>query len=272
MAPIEHLSERRGVDPASLDPVPPHSGHQPRCPRGRGVHRDQDITVCRRHKVAGWTLALRRSLGLTRSSPSTGNSARTYMALREHILKDGAIPVKYKLLMGMVTDTIAAHPDGVTKLANDAARRWRHGKRDCRSGRSWIPVRRHCGASDGYECLHQNRGSTISGTLAGKTCSAKGATCPSAPDMRCQSRPKCGQYGIRISAKLLPMKHQHWRHFSGAQPYCLLLDLRARGSAARCRSDDAGLAAASQRDAFTQRPRLCGRWRQPPDRSGHRLR
>ncbi len=42
------------------------------------------------------------------------------MAMRERILKDGAIPAKYKLLMGMVTDAIAAHPDGVTKLANDA--------------------------------------------------------------------------------------------------------------------------------------------------------
>ena len=45
---------------------------------------------------------------------------QSYTAMRERILKDGAIPAKYKLLMGMVTDAIAAHPDGVTKLANDA--------------------------------------------------------------------------------------------------------------------------------------------------------
>ena len=45
-------------------------------------------------------------------------------------MKDGAIPAKYKLLMGMVTDTIAAHPNGVAKLANDG-RRWRHQGRDC---------------------------------------------------------------------------------------------------------------------------------------------
>jgi hypothetical protein len=32
----------------------------------------------------------------------------------------GAIPGKYKLLMGMVTDAIAAHPDGVRDLANAA--------------------------------------------------------------------------------------------------------------------------------------------------------
>jgi alkylhydroperoxidase/carboxymuconolactone decarboxylase family protein YurZ len=46
--------------------------------------------------------------------------ADSYVAMRERILKDGAIPAKYKLLMGMITDTIAAHPDGVRGLANDA--------------------------------------------------------------------------------------------------------------------------------------------------------
>jgi alkylhydroperoxidase/carboxymuconolactone decarboxylase family protein YurZ len=46
--------------------------------------------------------------------------AGSYMAMREHILKDGAIPAKYKLLMAMVTDAIVAHPDGVRALANDA--------------------------------------------------------------------------------------------------------------------------------------------------------
>lgn len=43
-----------------------------------------------------------------------------YQALRQRILRDGAIPAKYKLLMGMVTDTIAAHPDGVRSLADSA--------------------------------------------------------------------------------------------------------------------------------------------------------
>jgi len=42
------------------------------------------------------------------------------MAMRERILKDGAIPAKYKILVGMVTDAITAHPAGVTALANDA--------------------------------------------------------------------------------------------------------------------------------------------------------
>ena len=46
--------------------------------------------------------------------------ADSYATMRERILKDGAIPGKYKLLMGMITDAIAAHPDGVRDLANDA--------------------------------------------------------------------------------------------------------------------------------------------------------
>jgi alkylhydroperoxidase/carboxymuconolactone decarboxylase family protein YurZ len=46
--------------------------------------------------------------------------ADSYMAMRERILKDGAIPAKYKLLMAMITDAIAAHPDGVAALADNA--------------------------------------------------------------------------------------------------------------------------------------------------------
>jgi alkylhydroperoxidase/carboxymuconolactone decarboxylase family protein YurZ len=46
--------------------------------------------------------------------------ADSYMAMRGRILTDGAIPAKYKLLMGMITDAIAAHPDGVKMLANNA--------------------------------------------------------------------------------------------------------------------------------------------------------
>jgi alkylhydroperoxidase/carboxymuconolactone decarboxylase family protein YurZ len=46
--------------------------------------------------------------------------ADSYLGTRERLLKDGAIPAKYKLLMGMITDAIAAHPDGVTTLADNA--------------------------------------------------------------------------------------------------------------------------------------------------------
>ena len=46
--------------------------------------------------------------------------AESYTEIRERILKDGAIPAKYKLLMAMVTDAIVAHPAGVATLADDA--------------------------------------------------------------------------------------------------------------------------------------------------------
>jgi alkylhydroperoxidase/carboxymuconolactone decarboxylase family protein YurZ len=44
----------------------------------------------------------------------------SYLTIRDRILKDGAIPAKYKLLMAMVIDAIVAHPDGVRVLADDA--------------------------------------------------------------------------------------------------------------------------------------------------------
>ena len=40
--------------------------------------------------------------------------------MRKRIMKDGAIPAKYKLLMAVIADTIAAHGDGVRELADDA--------------------------------------------------------------------------------------------------------------------------------------------------------
>jgi alkylhydroperoxidase/carboxymuconolactone decarboxylase family protein YurZ len=44
----------------------------------------------------------------------------SYMAQRERVLKDGAIPARYKLLMTMVVDAIQAHADGVANIANRA--------------------------------------------------------------------------------------------------------------------------------------------------------
>src|SRR5438093_320426 len=44
----------------------------------------------------------------------------TYMAQREHILRDGAIPAKYKHLMTMIVDALQTHPDGVQTIANRA--------------------------------------------------------------------------------------------------------------------------------------------------------
>jgi len=46
--------------------------------------------------------------------------AETYLAQREAILKDGAIPAKYKILMTMIVDAITAHPDGCANIANRA--------------------------------------------------------------------------------------------------------------------------------------------------------
>ncbi len=43
-----------------------------------------------------------------------------YMSQREHILKDGAIPAKYKHLMTMIVDALQSHPDGVATIANRA--------------------------------------------------------------------------------------------------------------------------------------------------------
>ncbi len=44
----------------------------------------------------------------------------TYMTQREHILRDGAIPAKYKLLMTMIVDALQTHPDGVATIADRA--------------------------------------------------------------------------------------------------------------------------------------------------------
>ena len=44
----------------------------------------------------------------------------SYMAQRERVMRDGAIPAKYKHLMTMIVDALDAHPDGVANIANRA--------------------------------------------------------------------------------------------------------------------------------------------------------
>ena len=44
----------------------------------------------------------------------------SYLSQREYILKDGAIPAKYKILMTMIVDALLSHPDGVATIANRA--------------------------------------------------------------------------------------------------------------------------------------------------------
>lgn len=43
-----------------------------------------------------------------------------HFALHQSVLKDGAIPAKYKILMTMVVDAVVAHPDGCAAIANNA--------------------------------------------------------------------------------------------------------------------------------------------------------
>ena len=44
----------------------------------------------------------------------------SYMAQRERIMREGAIPLKYKHLMTMIVDALQTHPDGVATIANRA--------------------------------------------------------------------------------------------------------------------------------------------------------
>ena len=46
--------------------------------------------------------------------------ADIYLEQRNKILKDGAIPAKYKILMTMIVDAIMAHPEGCSAIANRA--------------------------------------------------------------------------------------------------------------------------------------------------------
>ncbi len=46
--------------------------------------------------------------------------AEGYLALHQSVMKDGAIPAKYKILMTMVVDAVVAHPEGCAALANNA--------------------------------------------------------------------------------------------------------------------------------------------------------
>src|SRR5512132_1143548 len=45
----------------------------------------------------------------------------SYMAQRDRILGEGAIPAKYKILMTMIVDALLSHPDGVANIGARAA-------------------------------------------------------------------------------------------------------------------------------------------------------
>jgi alkylhydroperoxidase/carboxymuconolactone decarboxylase family protein YurZ len=46
--------------------------------------------------------------------------ADRHLAQHQRVLKDGAIPAKYKILMTMIVDAILAHPEGCAAIANRA--------------------------------------------------------------------------------------------------------------------------------------------------------
>ena len=46
--------------------------------------------------------------------------AGMYMSMSNRVLKDGAIPAKYKILMTMIVDAVMAHPEGCAAIADRA--------------------------------------------------------------------------------------------------------------------------------------------------------
>ena len=61
--------------------------------------------------------------GLQQRAPEFSD---TYLAQRQRILAEGAIPAKYKILMTMLVDALMAHPG-----------RGRHHRQSCPSGRGF---------------------------------------------------------------------------------------------------------------------------------------
>ena len=57
---------------------------------------------------------------ITKLQHNNPQFADMYLAQREKILKDGAIPAKYKILMTMIVDAIMAHSEGCSAIANRA--------------------------------------------------------------------------------------------------------------------------------------------------------
>jgi len=57
---------------------------------------------------------------ITKLQHNNPQFADMYLAQRDKILKDGAIPAKYKILMTMIVDAIMAHSEGCAAIANRA--------------------------------------------------------------------------------------------------------------------------------------------------------
>ena len=80
--------------------------------------------------------------GLQQRAPAFSES---YLAQRQRILADGAIPAKYKILMTMLVDALMAHPEGVAVIADRARDGRCLGSRDHGDGGSGLSVRRNAG-------------------------------------------------------------------------------------------------------------------------------
>jgi alkylhydroperoxidase/carboxymuconolactone decarboxylase family protein YurZ len=57
---------------------------------------------------------------LRKLQQSNPQFAETYLSQSNKILKDGAIPAKYKILMTMIVDAITGHPDGCAAIGKRA--------------------------------------------------------------------------------------------------------------------------------------------------------
>ena len=57
---------------------------------------------------------------ITKLEHNNPKLAEMYLSQSEEILKDGAIPAKYKILMTMIVDALTARPEGCFALANRA--------------------------------------------------------------------------------------------------------------------------------------------------------
>jgi len=57
---------------------------------------------------------------ITKLQQNNPQFAEMYLSQSEKILKDGAIPAKYKILMTMIVDAITAHADGCFAIGNRA--------------------------------------------------------------------------------------------------------------------------------------------------------
>jgi alkylhydroperoxidase/carboxymuconolactone decarboxylase family protein YurZ len=57
---------------------------------------------------------------MTKLQQSNPQFADMYLSQSKKIMKDGAIPAKYKILMTMIVDAVTAHPEGCMAIANRA--------------------------------------------------------------------------------------------------------------------------------------------------------